>query len=91
MQRFFSELQRRKVLRVASGYVVAGWNVPNLPPGSLGYVNAIGILAIIPTSLWLAPIGARLAHGLSRRTLEIAFGCFLLLVGLRFLAGLAFG
>ncbi len=59
--------------------------------GSLGYVNAIGILAIIPTSLWLAPIGARLAHGLSRRTLEIAFGCFLLLVGLRFLAGLAFG
>jgi len=25
MQRFFSELQRRKVLRIASGYVVAGW------------------------------------------------------------------
>jgi TolB-like protein len=25
MQRFLSELQRRKVLRVASGYVVAGW------------------------------------------------------------------
>jgi len=25
MQKFLSELQRRKVLRVASGYVVAGW------------------------------------------------------------------
>ena len=25
MQRFLSELQRRKVLRIASGYVVAGW------------------------------------------------------------------
>ena len=25
MQRFFSELQRRKVLRIASAYVVAGW------------------------------------------------------------------
>ena len=25
MQRFISELQRRKVLRIASGYVVAGW------------------------------------------------------------------
>ena len=25
MQRFFSELQRRKVLRIASGYVVGGW------------------------------------------------------------------
>ena len=25
MQKFLSELQRRKVLRVASGYVVAAW------------------------------------------------------------------
>jgi hypothetical protein len=25
MQKFVSELQRRKVLRIASGYVVAGW------------------------------------------------------------------
>ena len=27
MQKFLSELQRRKVLRVASGYVVAGWAI----------------------------------------------------------------
>jgi len=41
-----------------------------------------------PVSSFVAPYGARLAHRLSRRTLEIAFGCFLLLVSLRFLASL---
>jgi uncharacterized membrane protein YfcA len=36
----------------------------------------------------LAPVGARLAHALSKRKLETAFGLFLLLVSLRFFASL---
>jgi uncharacterized membrane protein YfcA len=36
----------------------------------------------------MAPIGARLAHRLSKRRLEVAFGIFLLLVCARFAASL---
>jgi uncharacterized membrane protein YfcA len=41
-----------------------------------------------PLSSLTAPYGARLAHQLSRRTLEIAFAIFLLLVSLRFVFSL---
>lgn len=69
----------------ALGYVWAGWpKMALLPPFSLGYVSLIGAALIIPTSVWLAPLGVRLAHGFSKRKLEIAFGLFLMLVGLRF-------
>lgn len=73
------------------GFVLAGWGNPALPPGSLGFVSLVGAAAIIPTSVLAAPWGAKLAHGLSRRTLEIAFGCFLMVVALRFLTSLVLG
>ena len=41
-----------------------------------------------PVSSLTAPYGARLAHRLSRRALEVAFASFLLLVSLRFLVSL---
>ena len=69
----------------ALGFVWAGWHAAGLPPGSLGYVSALGALVIIPTSVGAAPLGVRLAHGISRRKLELAFATFLLAVGLRFL------
>lgn len=69
----------------ALGYIYAGWPKMNvLPPLSLGYVSLIGFLLFIPTSIWTAPIGARLAHRLSKRKLEVAFGIFLLVVCARF-------
>lgn len=69
----------------ALGYIYAGWpKMALLPPLSLGYVSLIGFLLFIPTSIWTAPIGARLAHRLSKRRLEVAFGIFLLLVCARF-------
>jgi uncharacterized membrane protein YfcA len=69
----------------ALGYIYAGWpKMDVLPPLSLGYVSFIGFLLFIPTSIWTAPIGARLAHRLSKRLLEVAFGIFLLLVCARF-------
>ena len=48
----------------------------------------VGLVLFIPTSTLLAPMGARLAHSLSKRRLEVAFGVFLLLVSLRFAASL---
>ena len=73
----------------ALGYIYAGWPkmglVPAvLPPLSLGYISLIGLALVIPTSIWTAPIGANLAHRLSKRRLEVGFGIFLLLVCARF-------
>ncbi len=73
----------------AIGFILAG--LPHqalLPPFSLGFVSLIGLALMAPVSSFVAPYGARLAHRLSRRTLEVAFGCFLLLVSLRFLVSL---
>ncbi|MDI6027342.1 sulfite exporter TauE/SafE family protein [Corticibacterium sp. UT-5YL-CI-8] len=76
----------------AIGYIYAGWpraaEFPDVaalqPPLALGYVSLIGLLLFIPTSIMTAPVGARLAHSLSKRRLEVAFGIFLLLICLRF-------
>lgn len=76
----------------AIGYIYAGWprmaEYPDVialqPPLALGYISLLGFLLFIPTSTWLAPVGARLAHRLSKRKLEIAFGLFLLTVCARF-------
>jgi uncharacterized protein len=72
----------------ALGFACSGWQVAGRPPGSLGYVSLLGALLIIPTSVLAAPLGVRIAHGISRRQLELAFATFLLLVALRFLLSL---
>jgi PIN domain nuclease of toxin-antitoxin system len=48
----------------------------------------ISIASIWEMSSTVAPFGARLAHALPRRWLEIGFGLFLLLAAARFLASL---
>ena len=66
------------------GYMWAGWGAAGLPPYSSGFVNIPAMLLVIPTSVLTAPLGVRLAHRLSRRQLEVAFGLFLLFVAARF-------
>jgi uncharacterized protein len=74
------------------GYVLAGLHERALlPPFSLGFVSLIGVVIMAPVSSFAAPYGARLAHRLSRRTLEIAFSIFLLLISARFLVSLFYG
>ena len=68
----------------AIGYMAAGWGAENLPAFSLGYVNLLGVAIVMPLSLLMAPLGVRLAHALSKRQLEIAFGAFLLAIAARF-------
>ena len=43
---------------------------------------------IVPASVLAAPLGVRIAHGISRRKLELAFAAFLALVATRFLFSL---
>jgi uncharacterized membrane protein YfcA len=71
------------------GYAIAGWHDRALlPPVSLGFVSLIGFLIMAPVSSFAAPYGARLAHRMSRRTLELTFSIFLLLIAARFVASM---
>lgn len=80
----------------ALSYMAAGWgktgqygDLPLLQwPYSIGYVSLIGLILVFPASSLAAPWGARLAHAMSKRKLEISFGIFLLLVALRFVISL---
>jgi uncharacterized membrane protein YfcA len=45
----------------------------------------------MPTSLLTAPLGVRVAHAMSKRTLEVAFGLYLFIVGGRFVISLISG
>src|SRR3954453_724162 len=63
------------------GYMLAGLPQQALMPVlSIGFVSLIGFALMAPVASFTAPYGARLAHRLSKRHLEIAFGCFLLIV-----------
>lgn len=71
------------------GYIAAGLpHQSELPPLSIGFVSLLGFALMAPLSSFTASYGAKLAHTLSRRKLEIAFGLFLLTASLRFLASL---
>jgi uncharacterized membrane protein YfcA len=71
------------------GYMLGG--LPQhalLPPLSIGFVSLIGFAVMAPVSSFTAPYGARLAHALPKRRLEIALGIFLLVVSIRFVVSL---
>ena len=64
------------------GYVVSGWGVPGRLPGSLGYVSALGFIAVVVCAWPMVPLGARAAHGLRPGPLRRVFGVALALVAL---------
>jgi len=70
------------------GFAWAGWGVAGLPPGSVGFVNLLGMAIVAPVSVWAAPYGVRIAHRVPRRTLELAFAAFLATIATRFLIDL---
>jgi uncharacterized membrane protein YfcA len=57
-------------------------------PISIGFISLLGVAVMAPVSSLVAPYGARLAHALPRRRLEIGFAIFLLIVCARFVASL---
>src|SRR5581483_4682979 len=57
----------------AAGFIVHGWGHPGLPPYSLGYVSLLAFTALGAASVATAPLGARLAHGLSPTSLSRGF------------------
>ncbi len=67
------------------GYILTGWNAPNVPQPSLGYIYLPAFVGIVATSVLMAPIGARLAHRLPVATLKRIFAVLLYLLAFKML------
>ena len=73
----------------ALGYMAAGWDRMGLPPFSIGFVSIAAVLALMPTSFLAARLGARVAHQVSKRRLELCFATYLIVVCGQFSLSLA--
>jgi len=67
------------------GYILTGWNAPDLPSGSVGYIVVPAFAGIVIASTLAAPLGAKLAHRMSAITLRRVFAVVLVGLGLRML------
>jgi uncharacterized membrane protein YfcA len=59
------------------GYVVAGWNLPQQVPGSVGYLMLPALAVIAVASVLMAPLGARAAHAMNTKQLKKVFAFLL--------------
>lgn len=62
-----------------------GWQHPQMPEWSAGYIYLPALVGIVLTSSIFAKVGAKLAHALPALVLKRIFAVFLLAVGARFL------
>ncbi|WP_444936379.1 sulfite exporter TauE/SafE family protein [Microbulbifer sp. JMSA004] len=69
----------------ALSFMVIGWQQPELPQWSFGFIYLPAMVGIAITSMFFARFGARLAHKLSPRLLKRLFALLLLCVGGSFL------
>ena len=67
------------------GFILAGTGEDALPPWSTGYIYWPAVGGITVASVFLAPVGARVATRLPAVWLRRAFALFLVIVGLRLL------
>lgn len=65
------------------GFVVGGFDHPDLPPYSLGYANLLAFAVIVPATIAFAPLGAKLAHTIPPKLLRKAFALFLFVTACR--------
>jgi uncharacterized membrane protein YfcA len=67
------------------GYIWAGQNMPDMPPGSVGYLYVPGLVFIALASRSTAPLGARTAHSMDIRPLKRVFAVALYILAVYFL------
>ncbi|MBI0059973.1 sulfite exporter TauE/SafE family protein [Gilliamella sp. M0320] len=65
------------------GYIIAGWNIQELPEYSLGFVYLPAVLSIMLASIPMAKVGVQIAQKLSINKLIRYFGIFLLLISVK--------
>lgn len=67
----------------AIAFMISGIGVDGRPPLSLGYASLIGVLAMVPATIFAAPWGVALAHRLNQIWLRRAFALFLAVTSIR--------
>jgi uncharacterized membrane protein YfcA len=67
------------------GYVWAGHGLPQMPPGSFGYLYLPGLVIISAFSMVMAPLGARTAHRMDIQPLKKVFAMVLYCLAAYFL------
>ncbi len=68
-----------------AGYIWAGQGLPQMPPGSIGYLYLPGLVVISIASMLMAPLGARTAHRMDIRPLQKVFALVLYCLAAYFL------
>ncbi len=66
-------------------FILMGLDATDLPAWTTGYVYWPAFIAIVPTSLLFAPVGAKLAHTVPVALLKKFFAVFLAIVGIKML------
>jgi uncharacterized membrane protein YfcA len=72
------------------GLAFSGFDVPNRPPMSIGYVNLIAFLIMFPLTVFFAPLGVKIAHLINQRMLKVIFGIFLIITSTKMLISILF-
>jgi uncharacterized protein len=67
------------------GYIWAGHGLPQMPPGTIGYLYLPGLVIIAAASMLMAPVGARTAHRMDIQPLRKVFACVLYCLAAYFL------
>ncbi len=67
------------------GYIWAGQDLPQMPPGSVGYLYLPGLVIVSLASMSTAPLGARTAHRMDIRPLRKVFAAVLYILAAYFL------
>ncbi|MFM8339352.1 MAG: sulfite exporter TauE/SafE family protein [Fluviibacter sp.] len=67
------------------GYIAGGWSVAGLPGPNLGFIYLPAFFGVVLSTVFMAPVGARLAHQLPVKQLKRAFGGMLALLATKML------
>ena len=72
------------------GGIITGWHAPGLPSYSLGYVDLVIFIVMVPTVMISAPWGVRVGNRMSKTVLQRTYAALLILIGLDLLRRLVF-
>jgi uncharacterized membrane protein YfcA len=67
------------------GYIVGGWSLTDLPGPHLGFVYLPAFFGVVVSTIFMAPVGARVAHRLPVKQLKRTFGVMLALLASKML------
>jgi uncharacterized membrane protein YfcA len=73
------------------GFLLIGQGQGDLPPFSIGYINMLAWILIVPASVLMAPVGAHMAHNVPVKLLRRIFAAFLMIVAAKMLYTLLHG